>query len=262
MELFGRRSVMIVAVLLSLGAVAAGYVFFLQWHGRSLMQRNDLIELQRLVEKRKWLATRLLAAAYDLQNKEAFELLLKSGATPDGISHERLTLLHSAARNADSFWLEALLRYGANPNYSEVIRGIYPIMEAILGNHPDNVRLLISAGADINVFTYRNESMLTFAWGMRKGEVAMVLLEHGALVNPPCHRYESFVCKFQTRSTERFAVTERDERDEDFLVQIRERFREQNLDLQHATWDESQGDFGVWKIPGFSEKPNENPEEK
>lgn len=41
-----------------------------------------------------------------------------------------------------------MLRYGANPNYSEVIRGIYPIMEAILGNHPDNVRLLINAGAD------------------------------------------------------------------------------------------------------------------
>lgn len=74
---------MIVAVLLSLGAVAAGYVFFLQWSGKGLIQRNELVELQRLVDNRKWLATRLLAAAYDLQNKEAFELLLKSGATPD-----------------------------------------------------------------------------------------------------------------------------------------------------------------------------------
>lgn len=262
MELFGRRAVLVVIGLLSLGAVGAGYVLFLQWHGKGLIQRNELIDLQRLVEDRKWLATRLLTAAYDLQNKEAFELLLKTGASPDGISHKRLTLLHSAARNPDSFWLEALLRYGANPNYSEVIRSIYPIMESIEGNCPENVRLLINAGADINVFTYRNESILTFAWSMRNGEVASILLEHGALINPPCHRYDSFIITFQTMSSERFAVTERDERDEDFLEEIRARFREQNLDLQHATWDESQGDFGVWVIPGFSEEPNASPEAK
>ena len=262
MELFGRRAVLVVIGLLSLGAVGAGCVLFLQWHGKGLIQRNELIDLQRLVEDRKWLATRLLTAAYDLQNKEAFELLLKSGASPDGISHERLTLLHSAARNPDSFWLETLLRYGANPNYSEVIRGIYPIMEAILGNYPDNVRLLINAGADINVFTYRNESMLTFAWGMRNGEVALILLEHGALINPPCHRYESFVHKIQRMSEVGYALNSSEQRDEEFLEKARQWLKDANLDLQHATWDESQGDFGVWVIPGFSEEPNESPEAK
>ncbi|MEZ6031783.1 MAG: hypothetical protein R3C17_01730 [Planctomycetaceae bacterium] len=99
MELFGRRAVLVVIGLLSLGAVGAGYVLFLQWHGKGLIQRNELIDLQRLVEDRKWLATRLLTAAYDLQNKEAFELLLKTGASLDGISHKRLTLLHSAAQS-------------------------------------------------------------------------------------------------------------------------------------------------------------------
>ena len=196
----------------------------------------------------------MLDDAYSEGNKAAFELLLNAGAKPDGIRYERLTLVHKSARNADRFWLAKLLEHGANPNYNEVIRSIYPIAQAIEANQPANVRLLVKAGADVNVCTSHNESMLTLAWSMRNGEIAMILLEAGALINPPSHRHESFVNKIQRMSEHGIPLGERGERDEEFLEIARQRFRDQGLDVWNATWDESQGDFGVWTIPVWSEK--------
>lgn len=83
----------------------------------------------------------------------------------------------------------------------------------------------------------------------------MILLDSGALINPPSPRYESFVQLIQIMSEDLLSQDPRQMRDEEFLKQARQRFREQDLDLKNATWDESQGDFGVWKIPSFSERP-------
>jgi len=222
---------------------------------RACITNNDMAGLRRMVSRQPALATAILKDAYTKQHREAFEILLQAGANPDGIRHQRLTLLHRAARNPDSFWLEQLLKHHADPNYHKVIRNIYPIMEAIEGNCPENVRLLIKFGADVHVTTYRKKSLLTFAWGQRRGEIVMILLDSGALINPPSPRYESFVQLIQIMSEDLLSQDPRQMRDEEFLKQARQRFREQDLDLKNATWDESQGDFGVWKIPSFSERP-------
>ncbi|MFO1093424.1 MAG: ankyrin repeat domain-containing protein [Planctomycetaceae bacterium] len=232
----------------------AAYPTVLRLQCCSYINTNDIPRLTKLVLHRKWLATEMLDDAYSQLNKEAFESLLKAGAKPDGVRYERLTLTHHAAGKADAFWLEKLLEYGANPNYHDVIRNIYPMMDAIEENRPDNVRLLIAAGADINAWTYRKESMLTYAWSMRKGEIAMILLEAGALVNPPSPRHESYINTFQRMSEERYALDERGERDEDCLEKVRQHFRDLGLDLWNATWDDAQGDFGVWTIPSYTRR--------
>ena len=235
-------------------SIFVGYQYLLQVQCRKYIKHNDLANLKQLVNQRERLATAMLDDAYAEGNKAAFELLLNAGAKPDGIRYERLTLVHNSARNADGFWLKKLLEHGANPNYNDVLRSICPIMEAIEANQPENVRLLIEAGAGVNACASHNESMLAFAWGMRNGEIAMILLEAGALVNPPSHRHESFINKIQRMSEDRYALDEQGERDEDFLEIARQRFRDQGLDVWNATWDESQGDFGVWTIPVWSEK--------
>ena len=122
-------------------------------------------------------------------------LLLNEGARPDGIraTTGRLTLVHEVARNRDSFWLKALLEHRADPNYNNVTRGLYPIGQANEGNVPENVRLLIKHGADVNVWTSHNYSMLASAWRMCNGEIAMILLEAGAEINPPSYQLKSFI---------------------------------------------------------------------
>ena len=165
MNLLRRKHyTLIFAGVMVAASILAGYQYLLQLQSRKYIKNNDLANLKQLVNQRERLATAMLDDAYSEGNKAAFELLLNAGAKPDGIRYERLTLVHKSARNADRFWLAKLLEHGANPNYNEVIRSIYPIAQAIEANQPANVRLLVKAGADVNVCTSRNESMLALAW--------------------------------------------------------------------------------------------------
>ena len=236
-------------LILATATILLAYPIAIRWQCKSALVNDDLERLRQLVSNRKSRATDMLVHAFALEKKQAFDLLLKAGAKPDGLRHGRLTLVHSAAANDDSYWLERLLNFGANPNYRRVIRQISPLSHAIERNVPGNVLLLIDAGAEINATTNRGDSMLSLAWSMRHGEIAKILLDAGAAINPPCERYESFVNRYQRMIKTTIGINERTKRDEHFIVQIHEWFRNRNLDLDNATWDESQGDFGSLENP-------------
>lgn len=90
------------------------------------------------------------------QNKPGFSALLDAGADPNTQHRRGDTLAHRAAGMADPFFLKKLLEHGADPDaintghpYSP---GLTPIFYAIksIKERPENVRVLIAAGADIN----------------------------------------------------------------------------------------------------------------
>lgn len=259
--MFHHKRAILIGTIISLAIFWAGSWILLRLLCQFYINNNDLESLQQTVEGRQWLATAMLDNAYADGKKEAFALLLKAGANPDGIPYDndgaRVTLVHHAALNGDSFWLEKLLDHGADANYDNVLRGVDPLTEAIVANVPENVELLINCGADVNAWNYRKQSMLTQAWTMRRGEIALMLLLAGAEINPPSYKHESFIYAIQTYGEAWPALDEREERDSVFLEKARQWIRHKDLDVWNATWNDSQGDFGVWTIPSFSDHRQE-----
>jgi ankyrin repeat protein len=80
---------------------------------------------------------------------EYFELLLKAGATVDGENRNAETTLSGAARRGDLKRFERLITLGAkvDPNGMSGMRALW---EALEGNNPGIVKLLIQKGVDVN----------------------------------------------------------------------------------------------------------------
>jgi uncharacterized protein len=80
---------------------------------------------------------------------EYFELLLKAGATVDGENRNGETTLSRAARRGDLKRFERLITLGAkvDPNGMSGMRALW---EALEGNNPGIVKLLIQQGVDVN----------------------------------------------------------------------------------------------------------------
>ena len=110
----------------------------------------------------------LLALAIQNNKKNAFKGLLKAKANPNlliGISSDITPFLFSIknVQNCDLFYVENMLKYGANPNLKieppkkgSYFVNSYPLLVAI-GNRKDNgtecielIELLVNNGADIN----------------------------------------------------------------------------------------------------------------
>ncbi|MBI5820715.1 MAG: ankyrin repeat domain-containing protein [Verrucomicrobia bacterium] len=105
-----------------------------------------------------------LMYAFAAKNKRVFLRLLERGADPNKHESDGPSITHLAAGvgNAvwhDSYWLEAVLRHGGDPNL-EMRAGspqarnpndkTTPLHWAIQGFSTPNVKLLIQAGADLN----------------------------------------------------------------------------------------------------------------
>ena len=91
----------------------------------------------------------LLGVAMDSGDHKTFNHLLDLGADPAWIGDMRDTDLHHAAKLADSAWLRALLKHGANPNAANRL-GETPLFAALGADTRDNFDLLLNAGADIH----------------------------------------------------------------------------------------------------------------
>lgn len=91
----------------------------------------------------------LLGVAMDSGDHKTFNHLLDLGADPAWLGDMRDTDLHHAAKLADSAWLRALLKHGANPNVPNRL-GETPLFAALGADTRDNFDLLLNAGADIH----------------------------------------------------------------------------------------------------------------
>lgn len=131
--------------------------------------------------------------------------LLKAGANPNLALESGETPLMTASRTASAEGVKLLLAYGADPNARESWRGQTALMWAVSRKHPDVVRTLIEAGADVHARTKAwyeltnpsgSEDGTGVAWieqggftpllfAAREGDVecAQVLVANGANVN-------------------------------------------------------------------------------
>lgn len=138
-------------------------------------------------------------------NARGFEALLKGGADPnlggtgggkgDGKGHglmENGTIIYEgwsatvmAGGTANPEFLRLALKYGGNPNAKrgdESPAGSVPILEAAYNGLFDNIKLLVDAGADINVhdskfvgYTIPDNAV----GGRGRFDIALWCLEHG-----------------------------------------------------------------------------------
>lgn len=125
--------------------------------------------------------TTLLVKAIADGNVVAAQALLEGGADPNRPGKGGETPVHAAAFADDPRLLEAVLAHGGQPDVVNEISGETPLMRAIVGLHPDHVRMLLDAGADPNRADRNGETPLHTAASVNAGGVILMLLKAGAL---------------------------------------------------------------------------------
>jgi hypothetical protein len=85
-----------------------------------------------------------------------------------------------AAKLEDPWFLRYLAEHGGDVNLTNPISGWSPLVEALASNRRENVRYLISRGADLNTIDSIGSTPLAFAIGNQVFDIAYELLVAGA----------------------------------------------------------------------------------
>ena len=128
-----------------------------------------------------------LYVAASLGFYEGADLLLKAGANPNFVPPVCRSPLFAAA-GASPLIVRLLLQRGANPNLSSMtVRE--PLFNAVHERNPESVRLLLDAGAKVDVRNPSGETLLhvctrgSFTAKGDRVEIARILVDAGADVN-------------------------------------------------------------------------------
>jgi ankyrin repeat protein len=123
---------------------------------------------------------------------EIMQLLLQAGADVNGVcSAMNRTVLHHAAADTDTILMESLLAMPGIDVNKKDSRGVTPVMRAAAHKYQDDggdmVRLLVSAGADINTVPLTDVHAM-LAWSASRGwpgaeSVQVLLTAQGVNVN-------------------------------------------------------------------------------
>jgi ankyrin repeat protein len=126
------------------------------------------------------------------ENKEGFEYLLQHGADPnfqlpDGTSDLAKQLpfagnsaVSFAARNADIWYLDTVLKYGGNANLVNPFSGVTPIFESIQSQRTLQPQKLILSGANLNFQDKDGVTPLIYAVMCNRFDLAYDMLVAGA----------------------------------------------------------------------------------
>ena len=122
----------------------------------------------------------LLVEAIGANLPGSAQALLEAGAEPNRPGGGGHTPVHAAAIARDAALLRAVLEHGGNPNLQDEGTGSTPLMQAILGQHPQQVALLLDAGADPDLADFKRDTPLHVAARTNAGATILSLLQHGA----------------------------------------------------------------------------------
>ena len=123
-----------------------------------------------------------LTLAAENGSARMLDALLKAGADPNAGGTGEPPLL-TAARTGSADALKTLIAHGANVNATESWRGQTGLMWAAAGNHVDAIRVLVEAGAGLDVQSPGGFSALMFAARDGALDAARALVDAGANVN-------------------------------------------------------------------------------
>ena len=115
---------------------------------------------------------------------ETAELLVRAGANVNAENDYGVTPLSLACGKANAPMVDLLLKAGANPNIAQW-SGETPLMTCAHTGSLDGVRSLLQHQADVNAREpKRGQTALMWAVAQQQVEVARLLIERGADVNP------------------------------------------------------------------------------
>lgn len=136
-------------------------------------------------------------AAVEHGHRDVASFLLDLGCPVDSTSSAGDAALHIAARNnCSSGLVRHLLLRGANPGLANA-KGSRPIHLAVCGGFLDTTRLLIDAGASLDIDDQFGESPLSIAIYYEFPAVVRLLLERGARMKLPAKwRHYSGLAEF------------------------------------------------------------------
>ncbi|MBI4027479.1 MAG: ankyrin repeat domain-containing protein [Verrucomicrobia bacterium] len=126
----------------------------------------------------------ILGIAAEEGMRELVEAVLSSGVHPD-LTDKPVTPLVRASRRGDLEIMRLLLKAGADPNRISAYGNSSALVDAVQFGHWDAACLLIGAGADVNKPLPQSDGLCSLHVAARRGDPSFVrlLLEAGANVN-------------------------------------------------------------------------------
>jgi ankyrin repeat protein len=118
-------------------------------------------------------AVEILVSAAEADNQRTVRYLLSAGVDINANATDGRTAVMAAAGTSQSEFLAWLLDHGASVNVQDDL-GLSPLVEAIVSQRADNVRLLIGRGADVRR-PFQGQSMLELAHAKGTPEIAHVI---------------------------------------------------------------------------------------
>jgi ankyrin repeat protein len=107
-------------------------------------------------------------------------LFIAAGFLPDSKDKKGIPLLCIAARNGHLNTVEFLLRSGAKVDILADDRGSTPLIDTAMGRHKEVIKILIEAGADVNVKNRDGQTALIIVVGAGDVEIVEMLVKAGA----------------------------------------------------------------------------------
>jgi hypothetical protein len=232
--------------------------------GSTMIERGDIDGLERLVRDRPSLATTLLEEAFKANKKDIFLILLANKAN---IENATLTtkwgpypLLLHFSRDAEVYWIQESLKYGANPNLKQ--RNTCPLFEAIYGKRPLNAIAIIDAGANLDLQITKKRPY-DVAVSEMQFEPAFIMLQKGANANAPSFKHATAIQFIRDCFSDQgsFLVSSEDARlarANEYFLKIVAWYRDRNLDIMSATFKPSSDkSIGQWVIPKFTDRESQ-----
>jgi ankyrin repeat protein len=108
---------------------------------------------------------------------ETAQLLVRAGADANAANDFRMTPLSQACTNGSAAFVDLLLKAGANPN-TPVATGVTPLMTCARSGNADAVRLLLAGDADVNAKEpSQNQTALMWAAAEHHPDVVRRLID-------------------------------------------------------------------------------------
>jgi len=121
-------------------------------------------------------STALLWAAH-WNDLETAELLIRAGADANAANDFRMTPLFEACTNGNAPLVDLILKAGANPN-ARIATGVPPIMSCARSGSADGIRILLARRADVNANeSAQNQTALMWAAAEHHPDVVRILIE-------------------------------------------------------------------------------------
>jgi ankyrin repeat protein len=154
---------------------------YLAWENETFKKNETTNHAKRALLDRGISTTNETLAMCVAENKEEeVSLFLSAGFSPDTRDKKGIPLLGLSARNERLNILKLLLRSGAQVNLIAEDRGSTALLDSAIERNKEMVKILIEAGADVNIQSKDGQTALVVVAGAGDEELAEMLVKAGA----------------------------------------------------------------------------------